>query len=916
MNKKTLSVLLILCMLLTMVPVTALAGDVVGAEPAAAAIGENDVASINGVGFANLQAAITTSSAATIVLEKNTAEDVTIPAGKTITLDLNGKTLTGKVVVDGSNLTIQDSTAATAPTVDGNYDVTYTAGKIVATGTTILAQKGGTATLKSGIVESTGNIGVLAGTNGNVIVNGGYINTPEFSASAQGTGATLTINDGVLVAKDNAVVAGNGTVGLGDTTININGGTMIGNIKTSGYIACGVYHPQKGTLNITGGTFIVNGGAGVLMRGGTLNMTGGTINASGNTAGWVGDKKSNVDGGVIADVASNYYDAANIKINISGGCVTDDTAVKLYGGAEGTRYFELSGGTYSSEPVAEYVAAGYAVDKNTDSTYTVNKIEATDVEEDIVVDAPKVEVDAFLTEDEKTAVTNAVATVTETTDALASAAETNVDVTDETKVAAAKKLAEAGITVADTDTTVTVVVSPYFNIQVKDYNAATTATESVLKLDITPMYVLKATIDPENMVEEKQDETGVNVNTVTLGNPQPLNVKDAVIISLNLPDGFTANVVKHQKDAAEGGAVYYYDLTTGTDNKASFTVTHGFSEFTLMTVENNTATINFNQNVGKKEYKITNVNDALPTVSGNFIGWKINGETYTTLTEELWNAIAGKEVDAVAQFSSSGSSSGGSSSGGGAAIANKVTVTTPDSDVNVSHSAVSSSVINDVKDAVADDKNVQVVGGSSNTVNITAKQDGNTLTSFDNPLTVTVPVSSNVLANVKDTSKLTLAQVTKDANGEIVLTYVGGNYNADKKTFTAYVDEPGDYVLLADANVQKIELQIGDKASAVNGRTIMNDVAPIIVNDRTMIPLRFVSEALGAQVEWNEAARTVTIKQDGVTMRMTIDKMIDGFNAAPIIRNSRTMVPVRYIAERLGANVIYVPITQEIIVVR
>ena len=169
---------------------------------------------------------------------------------------------------------------------------------------------------------------------------------------------------------------------------------------------------------------------------------------------------------------------------------------------------------------------------------------------------------------------------------------------------------------------------------------------------------------------------------------------------------------------------------------------------------------------------------------------------------------------------------------------------------------------------------------------------------------------------MKDTSKLTLAQVTKDANGEIVLTYVGGNYNADKKTFTAYVDEPGNYVLLADANVQKIELQIGDKASAVNGRTVMNDVAPIIVNDRTMIPLRFVSEALGAQVDWNEAARTVTIKQDGVTMRMTIDKMIDGFNAAPIIRNSRTMVPVRYIAEKLGANVIYVPITQEIIVVR
>lgn len=82
---------------------------------------------------------------------------------------------------------------------------------------------------------------------------------------------------------------------------------MIGNIQSSGYIACGVYHPQKGNLNINGGKFIVNNGVGILMRGGTMNMTDGEIIATGTTEGWVGDKKSKVDGGIIVDVASGYY---------------------------------------------------------------------------------------------------------------------------------------------------------------------------------------------------------------------------------------------------------------------------------------------------------------------------------------------------------------------------------------------------------------------------------------------------------------------------------------------------------------------------------------------------------------------------------------------------------------------------------
>ena len=51
-------------------------------------------------------------------------------------------------------------------------------------------------------------------------------------------------------------------------------------------------------------------------------------------------------------------------------------------------------------------------------------------------------------------------------------------------------------------------------------------------------------------------------------------------------------------------------------------------------------------------------------------------------------------------------------------------------------------------------------------------------------------------------------------------------------------------------------------------------------------------------------------------MTMTIGEMIEGFDAAPVIQNGRTLVPIRYVAEKLDANVMWVPATQQIIIVK
>ena len=113
-----------------------------------------------------------------------------------------------------------------------------------------------------------------------------------------------------------------------------------------------------------------------------------------------------------------------------------------------------------------------------------------------------------------------------------------------------------------------------------------------------------------------------------------------------------------------------------------------------------------------------------------------------------------------------------------------------------------------------------------------------------------------------------------------------------------------------DNSENEIILTIGQKEAVVFGKTKTNDVAPIIRNDRTMLPARFVAEELGAKVSWNEAERKVTIKKNDVEIILTIDSDIALVNGEEIkldspafIENDRTYTSVRFIAENLGASV-------------
>jgi len=96
----------------------------------------------------------------------------------------------------------------------------------------------------------------------------------------------------------------------------------------------------------------------------------------------------------------------------------------------------------------------------------------------------------------------------------------------------------------------------------------------------------------------------------------------------------------------------------------------------------------------------------------------------------------------------------------------------------------------------------------------------------------------------------------------------------------------------------------------INGQKVESDVAPIIVNDRTLAPVRVISENLGAEVYWDNDNRQVQIITPSKTIILKIDDkraLVDGreviLDVPAKIVNDRTMVPLRFLGETLGAEV-------------
>ena len=102
-------------------------------------------------------------------------------------------------------------------------------------------------------------------------------------------------------------------------------------------------------------------------------------------------------------------------------------------------------------------------------------------------------------------------------------------------------------------------------------------------------------------------------------------------------------------------------------------------------------------------------------------------------------------------------------------------------------------------------------------------------------------------------SSLEAAPVIKDGRTMIPLRFVGEAFGAE------FTYDPVFKIIDINFGSDKIKMQIGKKTAIVNGVEITLDVAPFIVNGRTLVPIRFISETFGAEVVWDGTTKTVTI---------------------------------------------------------
>ena len=169
MKRRLLSAFLAVMMVLTMAPV-AFAGNTETTT--------EYVAQVDGTNYATIAAAIEAANNKTLTLLKDVNGQIVIPKGKTVTLDLNGKTMTntGTTLYNSGTLVVKDSSDD-----------------------------------KSGKIVSTHNVGIGVNHNSTTTIEYANIEAQEGAViTGYATGATITIKDGVFTALDNAVVAGNG----------------------------------------------------------------------------------------------------------------------------------------------------------------------------------------------------------------------------------------------------------------------------------------------------------------------------------------------------------------------------------------------------------------------------------------------------------------------------------------------------------------------------------------------------------------------------------------------------------------------------------------------------------------------------------------------------------------------------------
>ena len=200
------------------------------------------------------------------------------------------------------------------------------------------------------------------------------------------------------------------------------------------------------------------------------------------------------------------------------------------------------------------------------------------------------------------------------------------------------------------------------------------------------------------------------------------------------------------------------------------------------------------------------------------------------------------------------------------------------------------------------------------------------LDEVDGVITISIDYNKN---KSYDVVSVTTRGVVEDYNAEVKDGYIVFNTDisnidyvvvqSDGTTNNSQNTSP-EYIQGYEKNKVMV-MTIDSKVMQLYGNTYVNDVAPIIKNSRTMLPIRIIAENLGGRVTWDGASRKVTVSRDNIYIELFIDSSYAKVNGQVVIldspafiSNDRTYLPVRFIAENLGATVLWDNYSREVII--
>lgn len=692
MKRRLLSAFLAVMMVLTMAPM-AFAADGETADSASGSTGADSVDSgstSGGSGSGEVAPAKTlqeqidkAENGATIVLNKNCTEAITIPENKEITLDLAGHTLV-------NNATAQDKTVA-----DSERKHTITNNGTL----TIEDSVGG------GVVDNVSHGRAALYNNGTITeIKGGKftrsVDNSTDSESANGNSWYVVYNaEGATISK----ISNGEFLALGHFS------SLFSNCGTIDEISGGMFtqdhfiaFKNEGTVNkISGGVFSSTDESCIQNWGTIGEICGGTITAGSlgiwnfssdkyQSKGTVEKISDGVISGTKAAIRLSNYDVE--YLNKSANDLKNWASATIVGGkingalkvGNGTRV-SISGGYFTVDPSA-YCVTGKTGVSSGDSTYpwTVGEKIANTKPAEVVDATVAATVDKNASDAAKDAAKDIGGATMAQNEAIKAATkneankntiepttpvEGNKTVTDKLKAAL-----PTGTTVSDSD--VKIVYQTYIDVEVKDA-AQENSNFTELTVELTPMYrviAAKSGVTDYNVDVDK--DTSKAVNAVQIVGEQPLTLTGKYEVTLQLPNDFVVPSdnklsIKHQKSSG----VEYYTGTVDTTSAAKMVTfeTNGFSPFTISAVAAYVGTTAYPSlqeaaNAANNGATIVVKNGASHDLTFNTTkSVKVKNDTGVVITVKFNGTNKDVAKDATETFSytkpSSGSSSGGSSSG-------------------------------------------------------------------------------------------------------------------------------------------------------------------------------------------------------------------------------------------------------------